>query len=92
METQGKFIIQGLWEIHTDAIIDVIFGDSDADIIVRNQWKISSVGGIRKIEISMVSISTSNEKIFICPLSGWHARIGVPCHTHKFEPTHGGNF
>ena len=31
METRGDFIIRGLWEIQTDAIINVIFGDSDTD-------------------------------------------------------------
>ena len=32
METRGDVLIQGLWESHTDAITDVIFGDADADI------------------------------------------------------------
>ena len=31
MEKIGDVIIQGLWEIKTDAIIDVRFGDTDAD-------------------------------------------------------------
>ena len=31
METRGGILIQGLWEIHTDAIIDIIFGYDDAD-------------------------------------------------------------
>ena len=29
--TRGDVLIWGLWEIHTDATIDVIFGDLDAD-------------------------------------------------------------
>ena len=29
METKGDVLIQVLWEIQTDAIIKVIFGDSD---------------------------------------------------------------
>ena len=31
METRGDVLIQGLWKSQTDAIIDVRFGDSDAD-------------------------------------------------------------
>ena len=31
LETRGDVLIRGLWEIHTDAIIDVRFGDSDAE-------------------------------------------------------------
>ena len=31
LETKGDVLIWYLWEIHTDAIIDVRFGDSDAD-------------------------------------------------------------
>ena len=31
LDTQGNVIIWGLWEIQTDTIIEVRFGDSDAD-------------------------------------------------------------
>ena len=31
MDTRGDFLIRVLWEIHTDAIIDVRFGDSGTD-------------------------------------------------------------
>ena len=31
METRGGFLIRGLWESQTDAIIDVRFGDANAD-------------------------------------------------------------
>ena len=34
-ETQGDVLIRGLWEIHTDAIIDVRFRDSDMDNYVK---------------------------------------------------------
>ena len=29
MEKRGDVLIQGLWEVQTDAIIDVIFDDAD---------------------------------------------------------------
>ena len=31
LETRGEIIIQGLWEIQTDSIIEIRFGYSDAD-------------------------------------------------------------
>ena len=31
LETRGDVLIWGLWEIHTDDIIDIRFGDLDAD-------------------------------------------------------------
>ena len=31
LETMGDFLILGLWEIQTDAIISFIFGDYDTD-------------------------------------------------------------
>ena len=31
LETSGDVPIQGLWEIQTEAIIDVRFGDADAN-------------------------------------------------------------
>ena len=30
-ETQGELLIQGLWEIQTEAIIGVSFGDADVE-------------------------------------------------------------
>ena len=35
LETRGNVLIQGLSEIYTDFIIDVIFGDSDADTYMK---------------------------------------------------------
>ena len=34
-ETWGDVLIKGLWEIHTDAIIDIRFGDADGEIYVK---------------------------------------------------------
>ena len=34
-ETWGEVLTRGLWEIQTDAIIGVRFGNSDADICVK---------------------------------------------------------
>ena len=34
-ETQGDVLIRGLWEIQTDAIIDVRFRYSDAETYVK---------------------------------------------------------
>ena len=31
LETRGDSLIQSLWEIQTDAIINIIFGDDNAD-------------------------------------------------------------
>ena len=34
-ETRADLLIRGLWEIHTDAIINVVFADADSEIYVK---------------------------------------------------------
>ena len=60
METRGDVLIWILWEIQTDAIIEVRFGDADADTYkYEPMYKLLACWGI-KIRISTLNTATSN--------------------------------
>ena len=66
METQGDVLIKGLQEIQTDTIIDVRFGDSDADPYRKEPMEKSWIVGRSKIKISMVITVKNNRNSFLC--------------------------
>ena len=68
----GDVLIRGPWEIHTEAIIDVKFGDADVEncnpegMYKLLNWREKSV---RK---STISIANNNGYILsVCPISLW---------------------
>ena len=72
MEKRGDVIIQGLWEIQTDAITDIIFGDAD-----KNTYKYVPIykllacwGKENNNTHSKHCHEQRTKKFSICPLSG----------------------
>ena len=90
LKTRDDVLIWGLWEQHTDVIIDVKIVDVNADsyryepmdkLVAR--WK-------KQINMNTIRTATNNRKNFSgCYFCWCHARKGGPGHTHSFESTQG---
>ena len=74
------FLIQSLWESQTDAVIDIILGESDCDTYKKDSMKPLLIWwGGNKILANMVRIATSNRKVFLCfSFYWWHDWKGRP--------------
>ena len=76
LETRCDFLIKGLWESQTDAIIDVIFGDTDADAYNNEPVKNILAHWEREKNTSTGSTVTSNEDNFPYFPSQWMKCLG----------------
>ena len=74
LETQSDVLIRGLWEIHTDAITEVIFGDSEMDTQENEPMdKLLALWYKERNIITVITSIINGKFFFLFDLSGWHA-------------------